>query len=74
MDEGLEDERLEDRRPEAGQERRSRRDLDALRTGHEVSFRWVRGHAGHPLNDRVDALALAAIAPFRKRRGGGKPG
>lgn len=27
---------------------------------HKVSFRWVRGHAGHPLNERCDALAVAA--------------
>ena len=34
----------------------------------------VRGHADDPLNHRVDALAVAAMAPFRKRRGGTKPG
>jgi ribonuclease HI len=28
---------------------------------HEVEWRWVRGHAGDPLNERVDALARAAI-------------
>ena len=27
---------------------------------HEVSFTWVRGHAGHPENERCDALATAA--------------
>lgn len=26
----------------------------------QVSFRWVKGHSGHPMNDRVDALAVAA--------------
>lgn len=26
---------------------------------HEVSWHWVRGHSGHPENDRVDALACA---------------
>ena len=49
------------------------RALDAARSGHEVTFHWVRGHADDPLNHRVDALAVAAMAPFRKRRGG-KPG
>ena len=29
---------------------------------HEVSFEWVRGHAGHPENERADALARGAIA------------
>ncbi|HSE79113.1 MAG TPA: ribonuclease HI [Alphaproteobacteria bacterium] len=33
---------------------------DALRR-HEVEWRWVRGHAGHPENERADALARAAI-------------
>jgi ribonuclease HI len=28
---------------------------------HEVAWLWVRGHSGHPLNERVDALARAAI-------------
>lgn len=27
---------------------------------HEVSFTWIRGHAGHPENERCDALAVAA--------------
>jgi ribonuclease HI len=31
--------------------------LDAARLRHEVSWRWVKGHAGHPLNERADALA-----------------
>ena len=42
--------------------------------GHEVTWHWVRGHADDPLNHRVDELAVAAMAPFRKRRGGAKPG
>ena len=31
--------------------------LDAARARHEVTWRWVKGHAGHPLNERADALA-----------------
>jgi ribonuclease HI len=27
---------------------------------HRVTFQWVRGHAGHPENERCDALAVAA--------------
>ena len=27
---------------------------------HEVNWRWVKGHAGHPENDRADELAVAA--------------
>ncbi len=26
---------------------------------HEISWHWVKGHSGHPENDRVDALACA---------------
>jgi ribonuclease HI len=28
---------------------------------HEVSFEWVRGHAGHPENERADELARNAV-------------
>lgn len=28
---------------------------------HKMHWHWVRGHAGHPLNERADALARAAI-------------
>ncbi len=36
------------------------RELDTLRNQHEVSFHWIKGHAGHPDNERADALAVAA--------------
>ena len=29
---------------------------------HQVTFNWVRGHAGHPENERCDELAVAATA------------
>jgi ribonuclease HI len=41
------------------------RRLEAALERHEVSWRWVKGHAGHPGNDRADALARAAIARGR---------
>ena len=31
-----------------------------LVTTHEVTFEWVKGHSGHPMNDLVDGLAVAA--------------
>ena len=34
--------------------------LYALTQRHDVSFTWVRGHAGHPENERCDELATAA--------------
>ncbi len=46
------------------------RRLDEARTRHEVVWHWVRGHADDPLNHRVDALAVAAMAPFKKKRAG----
>ncbi len=33
--------------------------LLALINIHKVSFHWVKGHAGHPENERCDALAVA---------------
>jgi ribonuclease HI len=35
--------------------------LEAAAHGHEIEWRWVRGHAGDPDNERVDRLARAAI-------------
>ncbi len=35
--------------------------LDALCLMHQVEFRWVKGHAGHPENERCDQLAMAAL-------------
>ncbi|MBC7156842.1 MAG: ribonuclease HI [Rhodobacteraceae bacterium] len=39
--------------------------LDAARARHKVRWEWVRGHDGHPENERADALARAGMAPFR---------
>ena len=39
--------------------------LDAARTEHEVTWTWVRGHAGHAENERVDQLARAEAEKFR---------
>jgi len=35
-------------------------ELLTLLTKHEVEFLWVKGHAGHPENERCDKLAVAA--------------
>jgi ribonuclease HI len=35
--------------------------LDAAARVHEVEWKWVKGHAGHPENERVDRLARDAI-------------
>jgi ribonuclease HI len=39
--------------------------LDAAIARHEIEWLWVRGHAGHPENERADALARGAIAEMR---------
>ena len=40
--------------------------LDTARNGHEVEWIWVKGHAGHIENERVDALARAEIVKLRR--------
>lgn len=35
--------------------------LDKLAHKHTIHWHWVKGHAGHPENERADALATAAI-------------
>ena len=42
------------------------RRLDALAAGHEIEWRWVKGHAGHPDNERADALARKGLALTRE--------
>jgi ribonuclease HI len=39
--------------------------LDAALTRHDVRWHWVKGHAGHELNERADRLAVAAIKAQR---------
>lgn len=41
------------------------RELDALVQDHQVSWRWVRGHAGDPGNERADALANRGVDDAR---------
>jgi ribonuclease HI len=38
--------------------------LEATRR-HQIDWRWVKGHSGHPENDRADALACAAAEAMR---------
>jgi ribonuclease HI len=41
------------------------RRLDEARLRHEVDWRWVKGHAGHELNERADALARRGVQEVR---------
>ena len=38
---------------------------EAAAARHKVTWRWIKGHAGHPENERADALARAGMAPFK---------
>ena len=40
--------------------------LDAAQARHQVTWQWVKGHAGQPENERADALARQGMAPFKK--------
>ncbi|WP_116084964.1 ribonuclease HI [Tropicimonas sp. IMCC34011] len=39
--------------------------LDAAQHTHDVTWEWVKGHAGHPENERADELARAGMKPFK---------
>jgi len=40
--------------------------LEAAQARHRVTWEWVKGHAGHPENERADALAREGMKPFKK--------
>ena len=39
--------------------------LDAAQERHSVTWEWVKGHAGHPENERADELARQGMEPFK---------
>lgn len=43
------------------------RQLEAAQDVHQVSWDWVKGHAGHDGNERADKLATAEIKALKKR-------
>lgn len=42
------------------------RELDAALQGRTVRFEWVKGHAGHPMNEAADARARAAATAYQR--------
>ncbi len=42
------------------------RGLEAAAAAHQVRWHWVRGHAGHPENERADALARKGLLDARQ--------
>ncbi len=57
--------RTADKRPVKNAELWQR--LEAATKRHEIDWHWVKGHAGHPENERADELAREGMAPFAKR-------
>lgn len=45
--------------------------LDEARKRHQVTWNWIKGHAGHPENERADELARIAMEPFKKKPSSG---
>ena len=43
------------------------RRLDDATQRHDVTWEWVKGHAGHPENERADELAREGMAPFKDK-------
>ena len=58
--------RTADRKPVKNAELWQR--LEQALEPHETIWHWVKGHAGHPENERADALARAGMAPFKPKK------
>ncbi|MDF1619785.1 ribonuclease HI [Pseudothioclava nitratireducens] len=39
--------------------------LEEAQARHSVRWEWIKGHAGHPENERADELARAGMEPFK---------
>jgi ribonuclease HI len=42
--------------------------LEDAQARHDVTWEWIKGHAGHPENERADELAREGMAPFKPAR------
>ena len=40
--------------------------LDAAQARHQVTWEWIKGHAGHPGNEHADELARKGMKPFKR--------
>jgi ribonuclease HI len=43
------------------------RQLSEATSRHQVAWRWLKGHAGHPDNEQCDQLARAEVAKIRRQ-------
>lgn len=44
--------------------------LDILCQEHDVTFHWIKGHAGHPENERADQLARSGVEAYLEQMKG----
>jgi ribonuclease HI len=44
--------------------------LDTAQARHKVRWEWIKGHAGHPENERADELAREGMEPYKPVRAG----
>jgi len=42
--------------------------IDEAQLRHQVTWKWIKGHAGHEENERADELARAGMAPFKPKK------
>lgn len=42
--------------------------LDEAQARHRVVWEWIKGHAGHPENERADELAREGMKPFKPKK------
>ncbi len=46
--------------------------LEEAASPHKITWHWVKGHAGHPMNERADEIAREGMRPFLKTRDNGR--
>ncbi|KAE9628943.1 ribonuclease HI [Parasedimentitalea maritima] len=42
--------------------------IDEAQVRHQVTWKWIKGHAGHEENERADELARAGMEPFKPKK------
>ncbi len=47
--------------------------LDAATKRHNITWKWIKGHAGHAENERADELARQGMEPFKPAKKSAKP-